>query len=109
MDLDMWIPIKAHAFLWSHLRDKGIIKLILSNKEEYKITVKSPWQFLVIAEILRDGKAAFYNTETESVSSAWESDQNLVSSKDEPEHRAAFINKSDNKAEETDDLSTPTK
>ena len=105
----MWTPIKAYAFLWSHLRDKGIIKLILGNEEEHKITVKSPQQFLALAEIFRGGKAAFYNTETESVSSGWEYDQNLVSGKDEPEHKAAFVNKSDDKAEETEDLSTPTK
>ncbi len=101
----MWIQVKTYALLWSVHRRRGIVKFELSDETEHKIIVKSPRQYLVIVEILRGGKAAFYNPLSGSISSPWETlrRKSRPGEKSSQKYKAAFDKASEDATDDIED------
>lgn len=75
----MWKPIKAYALLWNGEKQKGFIKIVISEDTEYKVKVSSVAELDAIANIFRFERSVNYNVETGSFASGW------VSLRDEDE------------------------
>ena len=68
----MWKRVAAYALLWNSKKHAGYIKLVLEDKSEHKIKVKSSSVFDALGNLLRHEKPINYNTKSGSLASGWE-------------------------------------
>ncbi len=72
----MWNQINAYALLWNVKKHKGIVKVVLDNKDifnnKHRLVVKSASELSALGDILRHEKPVYFNIGTSSIASGWE-------------------------------------